>query len=389
MLRSELRYAIWVAHGKRDAYSGDRIENFEDLEIDHIIPKSTDKILLQEKISKYDLGTDFSLNSLANLLPTSKLLNRQKSHSAFNESSERFYLAYAKEKKAKIEDECKKAIKNRKLKEKVQFGKSYSIVDHNEPTFNPSYFNSDTLIVLNALLPSKFIELGSCAIEFYEVSNMITLNHDQIVHLIERSKEYTLEEVLLHYYNEKSETAFVIIGTSSLHLKKEAYNQLVTILKDFLRVYVEFSPRFKTFMGIGNLELYQSRECYKMTTITSVEWDFIISYAAQNDHDSSNNNSFYFSSNSNCLIAVNSDDPIIVFTLSPVFERDRVTLIWHLPHKYDRKFIEDDKVWTAQRTLNWLLQLLKNNKNLNARIETKQSKTIRGSIFSRIRNSFR
>ncbi|WP_114939439.1 HNH endonuclease domain-containing protein [Mucilaginibacter endophyticus] len=101
MLRSELRYAIWVAHGKRDAYSGDMIENFEDLEIDHIIPKSTDKTLLQEKISKYDLGPDFSLNSLDNLLPTSKLLNRQKSHIAFNESSERFYLAYARKKKQK------------------------------------------------------------------------------------------------------------------------------------------------------------------------------------------------------------------------------------------------------------------------------------------------
>ncbi|WP_183565976.1 GmrSD restriction endonuclease domain-containing protein [Mucilaginibacter sp. SP1R1] len=386
MLRSELRYAIWVAHGKRDAYSGDRIENFKDLEIDHIIPRSTDKILLQEKISKYDLGADFSLNSLGNLLPTSKLLNRQKSHSAFNESFERFYLAYAQEKKAKVEEECKKAIKNRKLKEKAQFGKSYSIVDHNEPAFNPSYFNSDTLIVLNALLPSKFIELGSCAIEFYEVSNMVALNHDQILHLIERSKEYTLEEVILHYYSEKSETAFVIIGTSSLHLKNEAYNQLVTILKDFLRVYVEFLPRFKTFMGIGNLELYKSRECYRMMTITAAEWDFLVSYAAQNDHDSSNNNSFYFSSTPKCLIAINSNDPIIVFTLSPVFKRDEVTLIWHLPHKYDRKFVEDDKVWTAQRTLNWLLQLLENIKSPTTR---KQSETIKGSIFSRIRNSFR
>jgi hypothetical protein len=389
MLRSELRYAIWVAHGKRDAYSGYRIENFEDLEIDHIIPKSTDKIVLQEKISKYDLGADFTLNSLGNLLPTSKLLNRQKSHSAFNESFERFYLAYAQEKKAKVEEECKKTIKNRRLKEKVQFGKSYSIVDHNEPAFNPSYFNSDTLIVLNALLPSKFIELGSCAIEFYEISNMIALNHDQIVHLIERSKEYTLEEVILHYYNEKSETAFVIIGTSSLHLKKEAYNQLVTILNDFLRVYIEFSPRFKTFMGIGNLQLYQSRECYRMMTITSEEWDFLVSYATQNDHDSLNNDSFYFSSNPNSLIAVNSDDPIVVFTLSSVFKPDGITLIWHLPHKYDRKFVENGKVWTAQRTLNWLLQLLENNKNLITRIETKQLKIIKGSIFSRIRNIFR
>ncbi|WP_114939440.1 hypothetical protein [Mucilaginibacter endophyticus] len=216
---------------------------------------------------------------------------------------------------------------------------------------------------------------------------MIALNHDQIVHLIERSKEYMLEEVILHYYNEKSETAFVIIGTSSLHLKKEAYNQLLTILKDFLSVYLEFLPRFKNFMGIGNLELHQSRERYKMMTITSAEWDFLIHYAAQNDLDNSNNNPFYFSSNPNYLIAINSENPIIVFTLSPLFEHDRVTLLWHLPHKHDRKFIEDNKVWTAQRTLSWVLQLLESIKRAR-KVEKEQSKA-RGSLFSRIRNRLR
>lgn len=363
MLRSELRYAIWIAHGKRDAYGGDLIEHFGDLEIDHIIPKSTNKELLNEKVLKYNLSSDFTLDSIENLLPTSKLRNRQKSGVSFNESSERFYLAYAQEKKKLIEEECTKAIKNRKIKEKIQFGKSYNIVDTDQPEFNPTYFHSDTLLVLNALLPSKFNEFGSCAIEFYEVGNMITLTHDLIMHLIDQCQKHTLKEEILQYYNEKSETAFVIIGTSSLHIKKDAYNQLIIILGDFLTVYKEFSCRFKMFMGIENFEMYKSKERYKLTEITLAEWNYLISYAYQNDIDNSKRNSFCFNANPNILIALTPLESIVKFTVSPLLRIDKVTLVWHLPKKNDHKFIEGGHVWTATKTLKWIEEVLGNIKN--------------------------
>ena len=235
---------------KKDAYGGNFIEHFGDLEIDHIIPKSTNKDVLKEKIAGYNLCEDFHIDSIENLLPNYKLHNRQKSETAFNESSERFYLAYAEGKQKKVEEECKKAIKNRKLKEKVQFGASYKIEDTEQPEFNPTYFHSNTLVVVNALLTSKFIEDGSCAIEFYEVGNMITLNHDLLMALINRSDELTLESEILHYYNHKSETAFVIIGNSSFHLKKEAYEQVHFILTDFLNIYKRFAKISIVYGGL-------------------------------------------------------------------------------------------------------------------------------------------
>lgn len=77
MTRLEIRTAIWLAHEKRDMYTSRLIENFDDLEIDHIIPKSIDSISLADKINKYQLGGNFSINSLENLVPTHKWYNRK------------------------------------------------------------------------------------------------------------------------------------------------------------------------------------------------------------------------------------------------------------------------------------------------------------------------
>lgn len=124
-------------------------------------------------------------------------------------------------------------IKNRKLKEKIQFKQYYKITDTEQYGLKPSYFNSNTQVALNAYLPSKFDKKGSCAIEFCEMGTMVTLGHDLIKSLIEENKDSSLEAQILNYYDDKTEKAFIIIGTSSLHLKKETYNQAISILKDF------------------------------------------------------------------------------------------------------------------------------------------------------------
>ncbi len=83
MIRTELRYAIWLAYEKKDVYSGRLIENFDDLEIDHIIPRSIDIDILKEKIIRYGLGGEFDVHSIENLVPTFKVHNRQKGEMVF------------------------------------------------------------------------------------------------------------------------------------------------------------------------------------------------------------------------------------------------------------------------------------------------------------------
>ena len=62
------------------------------MHLDHIIPQNTAPEVLQEKIRKYHLADDFTIDSLENILPTKSLHNNsQKNRHPFSEPAERFF----------------------------------------------------------------------------------------------------------------------------------------------------------------------------------------------------------------------------------------------------------------------------------------------------------
>jgi len=85
------RAALWQSNSKCCFYCGEPIL-FHDLEIDHIIPESTDRSQLDSLVSSLKLGIDFVLDSLSNLVPTHHSCNARKSDKKFSESSLRYYL---------------------------------------------------------------------------------------------------------------------------------------------------------------------------------------------------------------------------------------------------------------------------------------------------------
>ncbi len=74
-----LRVAIWEAHERRCAYTGDPIR-FADLEIDHVIPQRLRQRPeeLSQTLHTLQLPPDFDLDGIENLLPSSGRANRQK-----------------------------------------------------------------------------------------------------------------------------------------------------------------------------------------------------------------------------------------------------------------------------------------------------------------------
>ena len=88
-----LRYAIWQAHDRRCLYTGEYLEDFKALEIDHIIPESTPADILAEKIRIHNLGNDFNVKtSLTNLAPSTRLANAKKGKDPFPLQRETYYL---------------------------------------------------------------------------------------------------------------------------------------------------------------------------------------------------------------------------------------------------------------------------------------------------------
>ncbi len=86
-----LRTALWRTKNCRCFYCNEPV-NFIDLQIDHIIPETTDLEYLQELIVKLELPREFTLNSPQNLVPTHHGCNSKKSNQKFSEGSLRYYL---------------------------------------------------------------------------------------------------------------------------------------------------------------------------------------------------------------------------------------------------------------------------------------------------------
>ena len=74
------REAIWLAHGKKCAYTR-KLLDVSNFHIDHIIPESLtkDPAALKDKIAKLNLPDDFNIHGYENLLPCCPSANYQKS----------------------------------------------------------------------------------------------------------------------------------------------------------------------------------------------------------------------------------------------------------------------------------------------------------------------
>ena len=111
------REAIWLAHEKKCAYTGELID-VRNFHIDHIIPKSLakDPTTLKDEITKFGLPDDFNIHSYENLLPCQPRVNFQKHDSILLQTP--YFLSVAAEKKSKIEANLDR-IKKREMKGKA------------------------------------------------------------------------------------------------------------------------------------------------------------------------------------------------------------------------------------------------------------------------------
>jgi hypothetical protein len=125
------RRAIWDVYKHKCFYTGEPLD-YVDMEIDHIIPsylKDSPEELL-EILRECELKEDFKLDSLYNLVPTSKHENRQKSNKKLETSTILFYLDRVKGNVQAIEDTIVKLKGRRDFEKDLTMLKSH--VDEQE-----------------------------------------------------------------------------------------------------------------------------------------------------------------------------------------------------------------------------------------------------------------
>ena len=377
-----LRYAIYKAYKYRCAYTGKFLYDYSSMHLDHIIPQNTAPEVLQEKIRKYHLADDFTIDSLENILPTKSLHNNsQKNRHPFSEPAERFFLEYAQRGKWKIEREYKILKKQFELSKLKVFAEAQLVEFNllppevykasrkvkNSLSIHNHFCRSTENIALNGFLPSKLKEEGSCVISFCNRTIMITLDHKSILQLINKLETYSLNDIILRGHSYQNTKTFVVLGNNAVHLENAVYEELLDILQDYLKVYSEEYSKFQKYIGAENFSFYKDTNDYMLLETSRENWRKLIQYARKFDTEQGTTSEYCFNSNDHHLLAISAQNNI-KFRLLPansiknedsfLFPDDQLCILWEIPDTGSRKAIETGDVWTAQQTYEWLQKLL-------------------------------
>lgn len=188
-----MRTVLWNNNKKRCYYCTELV-NFNDLEIDHIIPQNTSEQELNKIKLELNLELDFELNSFNNLVPTHHNCNSRKSSKQFSVSSLRYYLELWKDKIPSIITSYQKLVQhsqNEKLL--LQIG-----IAINKGQLN---LNEIVSFVNNSCTPSEkelepiIISLGVNILNYMEEKN-VDIDYVQLCDNLELS--------LLEIFNENS-----------------------------------------------------------------------------------------------------------------------------------------------------------------------------------------
>ena len=369
-----LRYAIYKAYKYRCAYTGKFLYDYSSMHLDHIIPQNTAPEVLQEKIRKYHLADDFTIDSLENILPTKSLHNNsQKNRHPFSEPAERFFLEYAQRGKWKIEREYKILKKQFELSKLKVFAEAQLVEFNllppevykasrkvtNSLSIHNHFWRSTENIALNGFLPSKLKEEGSCVISFCNRTIMITLDHKSILQLINKLETYSLNDIILRGHSYQNTKTFVVLGNNAVHLENAVYEELLDILQDYLKVYSEEYSKFQKYIGAENFSFYKDTNDYMLLETSRENWRKLIQYARKFDTEQGTTSEYCFNSNDHHLLAISAQNNI-KFRLLPansiknedsfLFPDDQLCILWEIPDTGSRKAIETGDVWTAQQT---------------------------------------
>lgn len=374
-MNTDLRYAIWIAHNKKCVYTGNLILNFSDLEIDHIIPKSLSK----KEYVKNGLPKNYNINSLDNLLPTTRKPNSfLKRNTPFEPSAQLFFREIAKKAIPKVKKEQlkfrklsqkqeKEAIKNYIQKDdNVEFKEKLEVTNRENFFISNHYWNSNKKIALNAHLPSKYEEYGSCVIEFNELETMISLTHNQILELITQKNEKGIVKTIKRGNSYNNTKVFTVIYSNAVHLSNSTFNDLSIILEHFLLVYEENKIRFLNHIQAVNLKKCRDKEGFELIKTNRAIWNKLLKLSYEYDFEKGKSSEYFFNYNGNYLLALDESKSKVRFSIIPTTAENsfsdfktpdnEVLLIWETPPQIDLKHIENGSIWTAKQTQKWLIQ---------------------------------
>ncbi len=302
---------------------------YSDMEIDHIIPISLrdNKKKFNKIIEECGLQSNFELDSLYNLVPTNRHINREKSDEVSSENPPRYYLDKARKNVSTIEKKIEQLRKKRNFDMHLAMLKSglnetkdendreslletiYSIISDESEDFykkDEMYSNNKEQIYkkytvrmkLEAIMPRYDNPETQCIIYFREhkVSNckVILDNKTILTQLFQglfTEPKYGSRR-FIEYKRLKKEhdvinlnEASIRLGNNKIKLSSEDIESLCEVVDNYASKYIKFIYKIEDVLKTHQYHLSKRKNNYKLISLSYDYWRKLLEFSSMYDAD--------------------------------------------------------------------------------------------------------
>lgn len=397
-----VRAALYIEHDGKCFYEGLPIR-FQDIQIDHIIPKYLEgSEELIKKLKTLGLPEDFNINSIYNLVPCRPNINQVKNKKEYPDE----FLAHCIHmrttmKAEKIKDRIKKLTTEYKSDKKLakltsmlneynnkkKLEELYNTLSREKP-FTESrelnkgenyctYTKSFSNVQLSGYIPLYPSLEGSCLITFSNLrlrDCMITLDHKQIMKSlfsgVNTEIDLKLRNYIIYPYNKK-DIYYVDLANIRIPLEHEEVEQLTKIIDDFFYCYIKECRNL--YFLLSRDKFNKSNESNESNQIRLIKiskqlWFTILRFCKEFDYDNGNSEWNIFDSSGSLIKVYYKDQAEFKAFIMPeiegskyiVSDNEDIWLIWTDEFFSNRKIekLQSNKIWSPIYTYRWLVDEL-------------------------------
>lgn len=380
-----LRTALLEAYNHKCIYTGDLV-SYGELQVDHIIPEKLESnpVEFKQRLKELDLPENFELNSLWNLVPTTRRPNSLKSDKPFSLKGTRYFLEIAQDKAHKVKEVLKKIEEKAKQEKFIQ---NFDIISKETSYYDERYYIgtedcafSRKHVCLSAFFPKYPMLQGSCLITFKALrlrDCQITFSHEEIIsNLFEGLYSELNFRHRGFFVGQQLENEYIVqLGNNRFALSLEELEELSWTIDELSKPYIE---RLESIEKVMEIQLFEkSTRIYKgfrLLQIRSGLWNQLLDFAAE-FHCSKGITKWHVFDDSFDMLKVygGSGNPYISQGYHAILYPEQVddisfgsfrgidaylwitlvpvSAVWE--DKLDNYNVE--KIWSAKRTYDWLV----------------------------------
>lgn len=395
-----VRAALYIEYDGKCFYEGLPIR-FQDIHIDHIIPKYLEgSEELIKKLKTLGLPEDFNINSIYNLVPCRPNINQVKNKKEYPDE----FLAHCihmrttmkaekiKDRIKKLTDEYKSDKNLAKLtamlneyNNKKKLEELYNTLSREKP-FTESreldkgenyytYTKSFSNVRLSGYIPLYPSLEGSCLITFSNLrlrDCMITLNHKQIMKSlfsgVNTDLDLKLRNYIIYPYNVKEGIYYVDLANIRIPLEREEVEQLIKIVDNFFNCYIKECRDLYFLLSRDKFDRSDESNQIRLIKISKKLWFTILKFCKEFDYDNGNSEWNIFDSSGSLIKVYYKDQSEFKAFIFPeikgskylVSDNEDVWLVWTDEFFAHRKIenLQNNNIWSPSYTYRWLVNEL-------------------------------